>query len=93
MLKLAGVTAEVLDWYLDGRVLVFAMGVSVLTALFFGGIPALQTVSSDIASTCRAIRTIASSHARVRKVLVSAQIALATLLLFGAGLFARSLAT
>jgi putative ABC transport system permease protein len=92
LLKLSGSTNQVVAWHFDARVFLFAAAVSIATALFFGGIPALQTVSSDIATTLRnQAGTIASSHASVRKVLVSAQIAIATLLLFGAGLFARSL--
>lgn len=92
LLKLVGDSTEVMDWYLDSRVLLFAGVVSVMTALFFGGVPALQTVSADISTTLRKqAGNIAGSHARIRKVLVAAQISLATLLLFGAGLFARSL--
>lgn len=92
LLALTGSADGPLTWQTDERVLLFAFAVAVLTALIFGSIPAWQTFAADIASTLKAqASSVASSHAKVRKVLVAAQVALATLLLFGAGLFARSL--
>lgn len=92
LLKLAGSEDTVLGWQLDWRVLLFASGVSILTTLLFGSIPALQTFASDVATTLKeTASSVAASHARVRKVLVAGQVALATLLLFAAGMFSRSL--
>lgn len=92
LLKLSDARESVIGWDLDWRVMLFAFGLSVVTAVLFGSIPALQTISADVAPTLKnQSGTVASSHARIRKLLVAGQVALATVLLFGAGLFARSL--
>lgn len=92
LLKLSGGPDSVLGSDLDWRVMLFAFLLSLLTAIVFGSVPAWQTLGADVANTLKKqSTTVASSHARVRKLLVAAQVALATLLLFGAGLFARSL--
>ena len=78
----------------DARVLLFAFSLSLLTGVFFGLAPALQTRRDDMAVT---LREQASNlmgglgHLRFRKTLVISQVALSLLLLVGAGLFARSL--
>jgi predicted permease len=77
----------------DGRILLFTLGLSVITALVFGSLPALQIAKPDVISTLKneAASVIGSSHVKLRKALVAAQISLSLLLLTGAGLFARSL--
>jgi predicted permease len=68
--------------------------VSIATGLFFGLIPALQATRQPVAQTLRSEATSVAggrSHARLRKVLVTAQVSLSLLLLIGAGLFAHSL--
>ncbi len=79
----------------DARILLFALGVTVLTALLFGLIPALRSSRPDLASTLKdtvgAVAGARGSSLFLRKSLVAAQVALSFLLLFGAGLFARSL--
>ena len=78
----------------DVRVLCFTFGLSLLTGLIFGLIPALQATRPAIADTLKAVASNVSpggAHVRFRKVLVVAQVALSLLLLIGAGLFARSL--
>jgi len=78
----------------DARVLLFTLGLCALTALLFGLVPALQAsrpalvtaLKDEIGTTSGGVR-----HARMRKTLVVAQIALSVLLLAAAGLFARSL--
>ncbi len=91
LLKLAGEGAEsTLAWQLDARVVLFAAAVCLGTTLLFGAVPALQLAGADLARSLQN-RSLPASHATVRKLLVGAQIALATLLLFGAGLFLRSL--
>jgi predicted permease len=78
----------------DTRVVMFAIGVSVATALLFGLAPAFQATRPSLTS---ALKEDAGSvagggrQARLRKGLVVAQVALSVLLLAGAGLFARSL--
>jgi predicted permease len=77
----------------DWRILTFSFALSVLTGIVFGLVPALQSTRPDVAGTLKdqagAVTSGASTLAR--KVLVTAQIALALLLLIGAGLFVRSL--
>ncbi len=79
---------------LNLRVLGFALGLSLLTALLFGLAPALQFSRPALAPALKEESGGASGgrrHVRFRKGLVVAQVALSVLLLAGAGLFARSL--
>jgi predicted permease len=77
----------------DLRVLSFAFGLSLLTGLVFGLVPALQATRPVLAPTLKdqAANLGSGGQARLRKGLVAAQVALSLLLLIGAGLFARSL--
>ncbi|HYH95676.1 ABC transporter permease, partial [Hyalangium sp.] len=77
---------------LDGRVVLFTAGVSVLTGLLFGLVPALQASRADLHGAMRegARGTGGRGSGRVRSVLVVSQVALALVLLVGAGLFLRS---
>jgi len=78
----------------DLRILLFAIGVSLLTGLIFGLAPALQSTKPDVAPTLKdTVGGISGggSHVRVRKALVAAQVMLSLLLLIGAGLFIQSL--
>ncbi|MBM3726872.1 MAG: ABC transporter permease [Acidobacteria bacterium] len=78
----------------DGRVLAFTLGVTLLTGLVFGLMPALRASRPDLWGSLKdAVGAIAGGGGSlvVRKGLVSAQVALSFLLLFGAGLFVRSL--
>jgi len=83
------------DWTTpDARILAFNFGVSLLTAVLFGLIPAWKATKPAVASTLKdQAGSLASSigDVRLRKGRVIAQIALSLLLLFGATLFARSL--
>ena len=78
----------------DPRVLGFTVIVTVLTGLLFGLIPALRASRPDQWSTLKGTMTsIAGSGGSLflRKGLVALQVALSFLLLFGAGLFVKSL--
>ncbi len=78
----------------DWRVLLFNLGLSLLTGLIFGLIPALKSTRLDLWSTLKsAVGSItgAGGSVRLRKGLVTVQVALSFLLLFGSGLFVRSL--
>ena len=78
----------------DGRILVAALGITLFTALIFGLLPALRASRPDMWSTLKdTVGSIAGSGGSIflRKGLVAAQVALSFLLLFGAGLFTRSL--
>ncbi|MDX2151702.1 MAG: ABC transporter permease [Bryobacteraceae bacterium] len=81
---------------LSGAVLLFCCAVTALTALACGLAPALRMVRVDLADALKSSsRALAAAPARQRgrQVLVAAQVALAMVLLTGAALLARSLAT
>ena len=76
----------------DGRVVGFALLVSLLTAILFGLAPALQSSRSDLVSSLKATGGVATARrSRLRSGLVVGQVALSTVLLVGAGLFVRGL--
>ncbi len=82
-----------IDLPLDARVLAFTLGVSILTGLLFGLIPALQASRSDLATELkdRSSQPSGSGRFNLRSALVVAQVALSLIALVGAGLFLRSL--
>jgi putative ABC transport system permease protein len=88
--------AELLPFFvkleLDGRALMFTLLISLLTALFVGLIPALRTASLNLEESLRAGGKSGTSAGmqRVRGLLVVTEIALAVVLLAGAGLMLRS---
>jgi len=78
----------------DPRILTFTAGLTVVTAIVFGLLPALRASGSDPWTTLKdTIGSVAGTGGSLflRKGLVVAQVALSFLLLFGAGLFVRSL--
>jgi predicted permease len=77
----------------DWRVLSFNLGLSLLTGIIFGLVPALQSTRPDLAGTLKdqAGAIVGGASTNIRKLLVVAQISLSLLLLIGAGLFIRSL--
>jgi putative ABC transport system permease protein len=79
---------------LDRSALIFTLLISVLTALFVGLIPALRTSSVDLEQSLKQGGKSGTSAGmqRVRGLLVVTEIALAVVLLAGAGLMLRSLA-
>lgn len=77
---------------IDMRVLLFTLGISLLTALLFSIAPVLHFMFPDLAQALRQnAGTAAKGSQRFRKLAVGAQIALSVLLLGSAGLFVRSL--
>ncbi len=77
---------------LDGRVVLFALLVSLLTAILFGLLPALQSTRSNLVSSLKATGGFsATRRSRLRSGLVAGQVALSTVLLVGAGIFVRGL--
>jgi predicted permease len=78
---------------LNGRLLLFTGLASLLAAVAFGLTPALEATRAPIASTLRdeSGSSGGRSKGRARNLLVAAQMALSTILLFGAALFVRSL--
>jgi predicted permease len=78
----------------DGRILAFNLALAVLTGIVFGLAPALQSTRLDIWNTLKDVVgaiTGSGGSVRLRKILVTAQVALSFLLLAGAGLFVTSL--
>jgi len=76
----------------DARVLAFVVAVSVIAAILFSLAPVFQTFRRDLAgSLIQAGRGVISGGQRLPRILVSAQLALAMVLLIAAGLFLRSL--
>ncbi len=81
------------DVRLDAGVLLFAVGISAVTAIVFGLVPALHAARAGLRDTTNAFSTTTrASSARLLSALVVVEVALALLLLVGAGLVMRSFA-
>jgi putative ABC transport system permease protein len=81
-----------LDFFARGRVLGFAVAAAVTCSLFFGLAPALWSTRADLAIAMKqGVREGVDRHSRIRSILMSTQVALAVVLLSGAGLFVHSL--
>ena len=76
----------------DGRVLLFALAISLLTGLFFGVIPAMNFSAANFAEGLKSAGRTSAIHVRdkVRNALVVVEVALALVLLVGAGLLVRT---
>ena len=73
-------------------VLLFSLAVCALTGFAFAVLPAFASSRHDVVGTLKeGARGSSSTGARSRQVLAAAQVALATILLVGAGLFVQSL--
>jgi putative ABC transport system permease protein len=89
----AGSVPQVFSVQLDRSVLIFTLVVSVFTGLLFGLVPALRTAKLDLRETLNEASRGSTSgprQHRLRGALVGTEIALAMLLLVGAGLLLRS---
>ena len=78
---------------IDARVFLFTLGLSALTAVVFGGLPALLASRTKPGETLSDVARDAAggmSGRLVRRVLVVSEVALAVVLLVGAGLLIRS---
>ncbi len=77
---------------IDGRVLLFTLGLSVAASLLFGLAPALQISRVDLSETLKqsGSRAVGGKAGRMRASLVVAEVALSVVLLTGAGLLIRS---
>jgi predicted permease len=78
---------------INGRVLLFAGGLSLLTAMLFGMTPAFRASRADLHDAFHEgeSRTATGKHRGTRYLLVVAEVAMAMVLLVGAGLMINSL--
>jgi putative ABC transport system permease protein len=82
------------DFSLDGRVLLYTLGLAVIATLFFGLAPALQASRRDNIAALKDRTSAPTGSARwygLRGVLVMIQVALSLIALMGGGLFVHSL--
>ena len=77
---------------IDYRVLTFAFGISALTGILFGLVPALQASKLDVSSSLKEGGRTGEGHRRTnaRSVLLIGEVALSLMLLVGAGLLIKS---
>jgi len=79
--------------HLSARVLIFAFVISIFTGILFGLIPALKTASGDVHETLKeGGRGMIGTRHRAQSTIVILEMAIALILLVGAGLMIRSLA-
>ncbi|MBT9331829.1 ABC transporter permease [Paracidobacterium acidisoli] len=78
---------------LDAHVLLFTLGVSVLTGILFGLVPALSASRPNLAATLNESSSrsgVGFRSGRIRSLLVISEMALALILVIGAALFIRT---
>ena len=75
---------------LDGTLLVFLMAVSLVTGVLCGAAPVIQTLRSDTNSIIKTASATGGGATGMRSALVVAELALAMLLVTGAGILIRS---
>jgi putative ABC transport system permease protein len=92
-LKLAGDFPNADSINIDARVLLFTLGVSLVTAFVFGLVPAVQASNPNLNNALRegARRTSAGTRGITRHALAVSEVALAMVLLIGAGLMINSI--
>ncbi len=77
---------------IDWQVLAFVAGISMLTGVVFGLIPAVRATQVDLASAMKEnSRSVVASRTWLSKALLVTQVAVSVVLLIGAGLFVRTL--
>ncbi len=84
--------ALLFDVRLDRRVLLFTLGLSIVTGILFSLIPALQSSKPELVPSLKEESSLAGlRRSRLRNSLVVAQVAFSLVLLVSAGLIVRSL--
>jgi putative ABC transport system permease protein len=79
------------DATINGKALVFAIGTALTCGILFGLVPALAFSRTDLRRSMTLIsRSVAGTRSRIQGAVVVAEVALATVLLVGAGLLART---
>ena len=80
------------DVRLDGRVLLFTLAISLLSGILFGFAPALKASQPDLQATLKeGGRGASGARHRAQGIFVATEMAMAVVLLIGAGLMLRSL--
>ena len=88
-LPISGIT-RIEEVSLSGRVLAFTAGLTILTGLLFGMMPALRAYGMGIEGGLKEGGRGTTSHRRLNSALVAVQFALSLVLLIGAGLLLKS---
>jgi predicted permease len=89
----AGRIPRIDELHVDGIVLAFTAGLSLITGIVFGLAPALRITRHELRDSLgQGARTVTARHGGLRGALVVGEIALALVLLTGAGLMIRSFA-
>lgn len=91
--QLPDIIPRLKDIGVDGSVLLFTLAISVLTGVLFGLAPALRASRTDLNETLKeggGRGTVGDASQRARSALLVAEVALAVVLLAGAGLMVRS---
>jgi predicted permease len=78
------------DVRMDARVLLFTMGIALLTALASGLLPAWRMSQANPAADLQSARVRGPGRQRLVRLLIATQVGLSVVLLAGAGLFLRS---
>jgi putative ABC transport system permease protein len=92
---LAGQVPRAEEISIDGRVLLFAVGVSILTGMLAGTLPALRAGRTDLGGLNGALKEGGRSDGAIgvgtRRLLIVCEVALSLVLLMGAGVMVQSL--
>ncbi len=92
VVALAGSLPRSEEIALDGHVLFYTLGISVLTGIVFGLIPALKTLRPDTHETLKeGGRGSSGARHRTQSVFIVVEMAMAVVLLIGSGLMIRTL--
>ena len=86
-----GTLPRLADVAIDDRVLGYTILLSIATGLLFGIVPALQSARADVNATLKGNGRTGSARKGMRGSLVVAEVALAVVVVVGAGLLMRSL--
>ena len=76
---------------LDVRILIFTLGISIITGIIFGLVPALQSANFDLNSALKQSSGRVTSTGRLRSAMIVFEVALSLVLLVGAGLLIQTL--
>jgi putative ABC transport system permease protein len=91
--RAAAILPRAAEIHLDWRIVLFTLSLSLVTAVLFGLVPAVRSTRGEVAGMlAHSSRSQIGGRHRIQRILVSAQVALAIVLLVGSGLLIRSLA-